>query len=193
MNRLEAIWDVSDPESALIREVYARYGLAMYMAQVLEHAIVNALLVLRFLPTRPVHNSKESWESAFDDFYVGEFGKTFGNMLKTLDSLCILPPEIILKLRAAKSTRDMLAHSFFRDHDLQFITQSGRVAMIDVCEAAIAEFKAADDELDAFCAPFRLRFGMTDEWIDQKFRELEAQAHEAHNSITSTERTPRDS
>jgi hypothetical protein len=84
MNRLEAIWDVSDPESALIREVYARYGLAMYMAQVLEHAIVNALLVLRFLPTRPVHNSKESWESAFDDFYIGEFGKTFGNMLKTL-------------------------------------------------------------------------------------------------------------
>jgi uncharacterized protein YutE (UPF0331/DUF86 family) len=175
MKPFEVIWNVDDPESAIIREVYARYGLAMYMAQVLEHAIVNALLVLRFLPTRPDHNSKESWESAFDDFYDGEFGKTFGNMLKTLDSLSILPLELISQLRAAKSTRDRLAHSFFRDHDLQFITQSGRVAMIDVCEAAIAEFKAADDELDAYCAPFRLRFGMTDEWIDQKLRELEAQ------------------
>jgi uncharacterized protein YutE (UPF0331/DUF86 family) len=113
-------------------------------------------------------------------------------MLKTLDGLSILPPELMSKLRAAKSTRDKLAHSFFRDHDLQFITQSGRVAMIDICEAAIAEFKAADDELDTFCAPFRLRFGMTDEWVDQKLRELEAQAHETHNSITPAEHTPPD-
>ena len=192
MNPLESIWDAEDPESTLIREVYARYGLAMYMAQVLEHAVVNALLILQFLPTRPDHKSKESWESAFDDFYDGEFGRTFGNMLKTLDGLNILPPALISKLRAAKSTRDRLAHSFFRDRDLQFFTQSGRVSMIDDCEVAIAEFKAADGELEAFCAPFRLRFGMTDEWIEQKVRELETQAYETHHQMTPTELTPPD-
>lgn len=192
MNPLESIWDAGDPESALIREVYARYGLTMYMAQVLEHAVVNALLVLRFLPKRPDHNSNESWESAFDDFYGRELGKTFGTTLKTLDGLSILTPELISKLRAAKSTRDRLAHSFFRDRDLQFFTQSGRVSMIDDCEAAIAEFEAADGELEAFCAPFRLRFGITDEWIEQMVRELEVQAHETHHSMTPTECTPPD-
>jgi hypothetical protein len=30
-----------DPESWLVREVYANYGLAMYEAQVLEHGIAN--------------------------------------------------------------------------------------------------------------------------------------------------------
>ncbi len=180
MNLLEAIWDVNDPESALTREVFARYGLAMYMAQVLEHSIVNALIVLRFLPTRPHHSSKESWEAAFDDFYNNEFGKTLGNMINTLDRLDIVPQHLVLQLRSIKKNRDVLAHSFFREHDLKFETQAGRVEMIAFCESAIAEFKAADEELEAFCAPYRRRYGMTDEWIEQKLSERKAQGHETH-------------
>ena len=40
--------DAADEET---REVYARYGLAMYFAQVVEHAIVNLMIALR-LPQR---------------------------------------------------------------------------------------------------------------------------------------------
>lgn len=182
MNPADAIWPVDDPESALVREVYARYGLAMYMAQVLEHAIVNALLVLRFLPTRPDHQSKESWEAAFDDFYVGEFGKTFGNMLRTLATLDIAQSPLMERLRGAKKTRDILAHSFFRDHDLAFMTQAGRAEMIVFCEAAVAEFKAIDEELEALCVPYRNRFGMTDEWIERKYQDMLTQAQREHGA-----------
>ena len=41
-----------DPESEHIKEVYARFGLALYYAQVLEHAIVNALVVVDLIPAR---------------------------------------------------------------------------------------------------------------------------------------------
>ncbi len=34
-----------DPKSASIREVYAYYGLAMYHGQVLDHGVVNALVM----------------------------------------------------------------------------------------------------------------------------------------------------
>lgn len=176
MNSNETVWSVDDPESALIREVYARYGLAMYMAQVLEHAIVNLLLVLRFLPTRPKHKDAVSWEAAFDDFYAGEFGKTFGNMLRKLESLELVPVVLLARLRQAKEVRDVLAHSFFRDNDLAFMTQHGRAQMIAFCDNAIVEFKAIDTELDELCAPHRGRYGMTEEWLERKFQEMQAQA-----------------
>ena len=108
MNPADTILPIDDPESALVRKVYARYGLAMYMAQVLEHAIVHALLVLRFLPTRPDHRSNETWESAFDDFYVCEVGKTFDNVLRNLLALDIVPLPLMDRLREAKKTRDSL-------------------------------------------------------------------------------------
>lgn len=183
MNPTESIWPVEDDESALIREVYARYGLAMYMAQVLEHGIVNALLVLRFLPTRAHHKSKEVWEFAFDDFYSGELGKTLGNMVRTLSALEVVPEQIIGQLRTAKVTRDVLAHRFFRDNDLKFMTQSGRVEMIEFCEKAAEEFRSVDRELEAYCKPYRVRFGMTDQWIDEKCSEMLAQARSDANQL----------
>lgn len=94
--------------------------------------------------------------------------------------LSIVPAPIIDQLRQGKKTRDILAHSFFRDHDLAFMTQAGRVEMIDFCEAAVAQFKAIDEELDAFCRPYRNRYGMTDEWIEQKYQEMHAQAQRDH-------------
>jgi len=33
-----------------IKEVYAHFGLAIYLAQVLEHGIVNALVCADFVP-----------------------------------------------------------------------------------------------------------------------------------------------
>jgi hypothetical protein len=176
MKHHEAIWPSDDPQSALIREVYARYGLAMYMSQVLEHAIVNALLVLRLLPTQAHHQSKASWESSFDEFYASEFRKTFGNMLKTLENLQFIPSPLMQSLRAAKKTRDILAHSFFRDYDLQFMTETGQVTMIHFCEKAVDEFKVVDAELDTFCSPFRIKFGLTDEWVEEKYTEMLKQA-----------------
>ncbi|MEO7384783.1 MAG: hypothetical protein ABIU18_07605 [Novosphingobium sp.] len=178
MNSDETVWPVDDPESELIREVYARYGLAMFMAQVLEHAIVNMLLMLRFLPTRPDYTNAASWEGAFDDFCAGEFGKTFGNMLRTLESLELVPAVLLARLRQAKNVRDCLAHSFFRDNDLAFMTQQGRAQMIAFCDDAVGEFKAIDIEIDELCASQRDRYGITIEWLEQKFMEMQAQAIE---------------
>ena len=48
----QGIWPVEDLEDAKVREVYSRYGLAMFMAQVLEHGMVNAMIVVQLLPAR---------------------------------------------------------------------------------------------------------------------------------------------
>lgn len=178
MNLIDPIWPAEDPHSEMIREVYARFGLAMYMAQTLEHGVVNALFVLRFVATRSEHETQDSWSAAIDAFYSTEFAKTFGNMIRTIQSVPIIPTSLIDQLSNAKAKRDYLAHSFFREHDLAFETQAGRTQMIAECEDATQQFKSCDLALEEFCTPYRQRYGMTDEWLDDGYRQLLEQAQQ---------------
>ncbi len=160
-----AIWPASDDDSVQIREVYSRYGLAMYQAQVLEHGIVNAVIVARMLPKMRDHSDRPAWEDAFDRAYDVELTKTCGNMLRALESLK-LPEELIDRLRVAKIERDRLAHRFFREHDEDFLGRTGRTVMIAECEDAIEIFTAIDADLEEHMRPQRERHGITSEWIE---------------------------
>ncbi len=47
-----------------VKEVYARFGLAVYCIQVLEHALVNALVILDLIPSRRhLARSGDEWGS----------------------------------------------------------------------------------------------------------------------------------
>ena len=143
------IWPVVDSEDAQVREVYSRYGLAMFMAQVLEHGMVNAMLVLRLLPTANSFLDYESWDAAFKKFHNTHFSKTFGNMIRALESIAALPEQLVTRLHSAKIHRDRLAHRFFRDHVENFSSAQGRVLMIAECEHIIELFQSIDAEIDA--------------------------------------------
>lgn len=174
-----AIWPVLGFDEAQVREVYSRFGRAMFSAQVLEHGIVNALLVLRLMPTMKDHAGRTSWDEAFDRFYDSELAKTFGNMVRALEQTGAFSSDLIDRLRAAKVQRDHLAHRFFRDHDLDFMTKPGRVKMIAECEDLIEQFQEIDREIEVVVSPERERFGITPEWIDEHVSLMEAEAREA--------------
>lgn len=161
------IWHADDPKAVQIREVYARYGLAMYKAQVLEHGIVNAVIIANVLPTMSDYTDRITWEEDFDRAFVRELAKTFGNMLRALEPLR-LPNEIMVRLREAKLERDRLAHRFFREHDENFLNQRGRITMITECEAVIEFFSEVGADLEAHMRPLRERYGITDEWVEEK-------------------------
>ena len=59
-------------EDEHIREVYAHFGLAVYQAQVLEHGLVNAMVILKF----PERN--RITRADIDDFMDHEFQKDSG-------------------------------------------------------------------------------------------------------------------
>jgi hypothetical protein len=175
-NQPGAIWPASDFDDAQVREVYSRFGLAMFMAQVLEHGMVNALLVLRLMPTMKDHADRSSWDEAFDRFFDAELAKTFGNMVRALEQTGAFAPDLIARLGTAKVQRDHLAHRFFREHDLNFMTRPGRTKMIAECEVLIELFKGIDREVESLVAPQRERFGITSEWIEEHVRIMENEA-----------------
>jgi hypothetical protein len=64
-----------DYDDEQTRDVYAHYGLAMYLAQNLEHGIVNALVILR-LPEKERYTRQD-----IDQLMEGSFQKTLGALL----------------------------------------------------------------------------------------------------------------
>lgn len=74
----------------------------------------------------------------------------------------------MVRLREAKLERDRLAHRFFREHDENFLNHGGRITMITEREGAIEFFSEVDAVLEAHMRPLRERYGIADEWVEEK-------------------------
>jgi hypothetical protein len=72
-------------EDEHIKEVYARFGLALYCAQVLEHWLVNALVMMDLIPNRRHQaRAEEEWANEVDPFMDRQFEEPMGRLIKKL-------------------------------------------------------------------------------------------------------------
>ena len=119
-NSLMNFSDASDaPDDELVKEVYAYFGLCMYMAQVFEAGLINILTALEAAA------SSQPTRRNFDRLYVKHEALTFGNLLKGLEKHNFLPMDLLVEARKVKSLRDHLAHRYFREHVLDSMTIGG--------------------------------------------------------------------
>ena len=154
------------------REVFARYGLAMYMAQVLEHEIVNTLTVLQMLPTRESIKDADAWATSVDEFMDSQHANTFGTMLKAMEKIDLVPGDLMHDLKTCRSDRDFLAHNFFRHHANSFMSHPGRQEMLDFVDQARQRFSDVNRALERFKSPLMMRFGITQETLDCEFEQM---------------------
>ncbi len=125
-------WTVEeiDPEIWLTREVYANYGLAMYMAQVLENGLVNVAIWTGIRDR--VYSTHEDAEADM----LALFRQTMGAQRVALLNR---RPDLVhmedLLTRAVK-LRNFLAHSYFGVRAAAFATEDGQHRMIEELKRA---------------------------------------------------------
>jgi hypothetical protein len=118
-------------EGELVKEVYARFGLAVYFAQVLEHSLVNALVVLDLIPSRRhLAHSHEQWEAEVDAFMDRHFEVTMGRMMRNLHAVTQVDADLEQLLHDALSKRNWLVHDFYRERAIEFTSATGREQML---------------------------------------------------------------
>ena len=123
--------------------MYARYGLAMYFAQVVEAGLKNALVTAK-LPTEKlstIEDFEESWELNFK----ASMGKLLRRFQAHLGDDAVFAEDLYLALEL----RNQLAHHFFWDHASDATTFEGRERMMAECEAAVEHFQAIEQRLTA--------------------------------------------
>lgn len=85
----------------LVLDTYAHFGLAIYQLQVLEHAVVNAMVVAR-MPNRDRITRRD-----IDAFMDWEFDRTLGQLFRELNKYVSVPDDLADVLRQALVKRKL--------------------------------------------------------------------------------------
>lgn len=150
------------------KEVYARFGLAIHSAQILEYGLVNALVYADLMPNRkPNHTGLD-----FDLFMDKHFKSTMGNLILNFNKHVNVPDDFGLLLLEARNRRNFLAHHYFRERALDFVSVRGMNGMIIELDATRELFDRTDTALGDIFRPIREKFGITDEVIESYRREI---------------------
>ncbi len=151
------------------KEVFARFGLAVYRAQVLEHALVNALTFLDLIPSRRhLAQSRAEWGAEVDAFTDQKFEATMGKLMGGLRAITHVDTDLDALLKEALQKRNWLAHDFFRKRAVEFMSYAGREQMLREVDECGDLFGRADGALEAVVKPVRLKAGITDEMLERE-------------------------
>lgn len=165
--------DFPEDHGEQVKEIYARFGLAIYQAQCLEHGLVNALVMLDLIPNeRHKAKSRSEWEDLVDSFMDSKFELTLGRLIKALAAVTGVPDNLSQDLASALRLRNYLAHHYFRERSEAFVNAAGRRRMFDELVEWHNQLSKADDELSLVVAPAADRAGLTPDLQDKLFREL---------------------
>lgn len=102
------------------RDTYAYYGLAMYMAQVFEHEVVNLLVLARIVEVQ------ESAECIVSDPWEQRFRQTLGQLSQQLRPYLEDDQQLMEDIGDGVRVRNRLAHSYWREHAEDAEAYSGR-------------------------------------------------------------------
>jgi len=155
-----------------VKEVYAHFGLAIYLAQVLEYAVFHSLVYLDLIPQKVERRcTREQWIKDYDSFMHRHFEKTLGRMMRSLKSVTNIPEGLESILRKALVKRNWLAHEYFRERAVDFMNEEGRNRMIQELKEAQSLFEEADNTLENIFRPVREKYGITDELLKEHMKE----------------------
>lgn len=153
-----------DPDDDLIREMYARFGLAYYQSECLHRELCMALawsgLPSRELITRP----------RVEERLAQAFSLTLGDVVAKLDGA--LPAELAGEIREAVDTRNFLAHHFWFERAHLMFSVTGVRQLIAELDGYAGIFDRLDTRVSEWSKPMHARLGLSGAALDQSLSRI---------------------
>jgi hypothetical protein len=159
-----------DPTSYQVREVYARYGLAMYQAQCVERQLA-ILLASEYRP-----GPSKITRSEYEQLLESHFERTLGGLLRQLEKSIPLPADFEGTLRKALEKRNWLAHRYFWERAGHFVSEKGRDKMLLELQEAIDYFEILDARLTDIADSWAKRHNIPPEELEKALERIIANA-----------------
>lgn len=131
--------DDLDDASYQIREVYAQYGLTNYASQVMEKGVVNTLVL------KANAESSTPTQANFDVLFAQHAKLTLGQLLRAFAKALPNESPAYDALATALPLRNFIAHTFFWDRAVDFMSFSGRESMLVELIEARELFESTND------------------------------------------------
>jgi hypothetical protein len=124
--------------SLRIKEMYARYGLAMFHSQVLERGLAIALATVY---GQGVVTSKD-----YELTLTALFKQTYGQLVKWFES-SQAPTNLVEDVQRSLEQRNWLAHRYFWDRAVELMSAEGQEKAIEELTILTSEFDRIDNVL----------------------------------------------
>ncbi len=138
------------------REVYARFGVAIYFCQVLEHTLVNYLVLLTV-----VRNGRPVTTAEIDSLFERVFGRTLGQNIRELQQILANDKSLADELAPVLTLRNSLVHRWMSDRALEWGTHVKRARMERELIAATDQLTEANERLTALTMSLNDRIGLS--------------------------------
>ena len=154
----------NEPIDDLVREMYARFGLAYYHSEVLHRGLC-IILAMSNLPRRELITRPRVEEQL-----AHAFSLTLGGVITELAGK--IPGEYSTKLDQVREKRNYLAHHFWFDRaHLMFRTDQIR-QLIDELDSYTEIFNRLDEETSRWFQDRRHELGLTDEMLQDSLARI---------------------
>ena len=112
--------------------------------------------------TRPEDFDAAAYTAGFDDIMAKLRKMTLGRLIERVQSLAEMSEELKSSIAEALTRRNFLAHHFFYERAVQFMTDVGRLVMTAELESDIDLLQKVDQDMSDFVAPYLARIGYTE-------------------------------
>ncbi len=156
--------DTNEPTDDLVREMYARFGLAYYNSEVLHRALC-LILAISGLPRRDLITRPR-----IEEKLAHAFSLTLGDVITELGEK--LPAEYLSKLEEVREKRNFLAHHFWFDRAHLMFRADHVYRLIQELDGYTEVFSRLDEEASAWFHAQQTDLGLTDEILQDSLTHI---------------------
>lgn len=150
------------------KEVYARFGLVAFKAQVFDHALVNLLTFAGMI-------DGDLTAEQIDQYAERLFAKTAGALVNDATASGCLAADDVATCRAAVAERNRLIHRFFREHAENFMYSTGQQRMLDDLGVIADLIQAADEACQRIVMTIAAPYGLTEEMVEEHLATMQTE------------------
>jgi hypothetical protein len=175
-------FDEDDDQQVI--EVFARFGRAMYMANVVEDQLVLTLMQVQFMRTKEDFVraqgkgfDRATIEAEWNAYEKDQRKKTMGELRNLVKTSADFDEALKKRIDDAKARRDFLAHNYWREQALAMQTKEGREKMIAELTADTETFEKLAGDIREAMEPVRQKLGIKEEKLDALVEKQMANVH----------------
>ena len=154
----------NEPTDDLVREMYARFGLAYYHSEVLHRGLC-IILAMSDLPRKDLITRPRVEERLAHAFFL-----TLGDVITELAGK--IPAEYSTRLDQVREKRNFLAHHFWLDRAHLMFRTDQVLKLIDELDGYTDLFNRLDEETSRWFRGRRHELGLTDEILQDSLTRI---------------------
>ncbi len=154
----------NEPDAELIKEVYARFGLAYYESECLHRELCIILAFTSFQSKLNITRPR------IEEKLVHAFSLTLGQVKDALKH--ILPDVLYSKLEYVVEQRNFLAHHFWFERIHLMFSIKGLRQMLEELSVLSGSFSKFDEQVSDYSKSKLRQFDLTDEMLQKSLNEI---------------------